>query len=212
MGKTRDTANLVSDQIISNDIANDRIGIGSATPTEKLDVVGNASLKGSVRATGGITAASLSVSGISSLGNNVFKIGTGNTTAIIEGNTFVGGNVRSTGNIVASTLSVSGISTIGNVKVGTGNTTVIVEGGLRVTGVTTIVGVVTCSSNANINGSLVMEGPLTLQGNSPFYRNSATIRSNYTIGTSFNEMSIGPVVVASGVTVTVSTGARWVVI
>ena len=45
----------------------------------------------------------------------------------------------------------------------------------------------------------------------PFYRNTATVASNYTITTSYNEMSIGPITINNGVTVTVDSGARWVV-
>jgi len=41
MAKTRDTANLVSQNNIFVDIVNDRVGIGSLIPTTKLDVSGN---------------------------------------------------------------------------------------------------------------------------------------------------------------------------
>jgi hypothetical protein len=40
MGKTRQSANLVSDNNIFVDIVNDRVGIGSTLPTTKLDVSG----------------------------------------------------------------------------------------------------------------------------------------------------------------------------
>ena len=42
--------------------------------------------------------------------------------------------------------------------------------------------------------------------------NSDSVTSNYTIGTGFNAMSVGPVSVTSGTTVTVSSGQRWVVL
>ena len=44
------------------------------------------------------------------------------------------------------------------------------------------------------------------------YENSATIVENITIATGRNGMSTGPISVAGGVTVTVSSGARYVVI
>jgi len=44
------------------------------------------------------------------------------------------------------------------------------------------------------------------------YENSATIAENITIATGRNGMSTGPITVNSGVTVTVSSGARYVVI
>jgi hypothetical protein len=42
--------------------------------------------------------------------------------------------------------------------------------------------------------------------------NSATISANYTIASGDNGMSAGPVTVNSGITVTVSSGSRWVVV
>ena len=44
------------------------------------------------------------------------------------------------------------------------------------------------------------------------YENSATIAENITIAAGRNGMSTGPIDVAAGVTVTVSSGSRWVVI
>lgn len=93
MGKSRDTGNLVSANNISIDIVNDRIGIGSAIPTSKLDVSGQI------------------------------------------------------------TLSTS-----------------------------------------------------------PFVRNIPTISSNYTVTSTYNEMSVGPITVGAGVTVTVNSGATWTIV
>jgi hypothetical protein len=42
--------------------------------------------------------------------------------------------------------------------------------------------------------------------------NSATVSSSYTIATGSNAMSVGPMTVASGQTVTVSSGQRWVIL
>ena len=44
------------------------------------------------------------------------------------------------------------------------------------------------------------------------YENTTTISANYTLTTSTNGMSVGPITVASGVTVTVPSGQRWVVL
>jgi hypothetical protein len=57
--------------------------------------------------------------------------------------------------------------------------------------------------------AVVATGNTTSTG---LWENSNTISSNYTIGTNYNAMSAGPVTVASGVTVTVPSGSRWVVI
>ena len=40
MGKTRTTGNLVSENILSVDIANDRVGVGTSNPSQKFEVVG----------------------------------------------------------------------------------------------------------------------------------------------------------------------------
>ena len=45
-----------------------------------------------------------------------------------------------------------------------------------------------------------------------FYENAQTVTSNYTITASKNAMTAGDISVNSGVTVTVPTGARWVII
>ena len=42
--------------------------------------------------------------------------------------------------------------------------------------------------------------------------NNSTIGANYTVPTSYNAMSVSPVTVASGVSVTVPASSRWVVI
>ena len=42
--------------------------------------------------------------------------------------------------------------------------------------------------------------------------NNATVSASYTIATGNNAMSVGPMTVASGQTVTVSTGQRWVIL
>jgi len=45
-----------------------------------------------------------------------------------------------------------------------------------------------------------------------FVENDQTVTTNYTIPATKNAMSTGPITVNSGVTVTVSSGARYVVI
>jgi len=42
--------------------------------------------------------------------------------------------------------------------------------------------------------------------------NNATVSTSYTIASGYNAMSVGPVTVASGQTVTVASGSRWVVL
>jgi len=58
MGKTRESGDLVSDNILSVNIINDRVGIGSTLPSSKLDVDGD------VQVSGAVTGTSFSGSGI----------------------------------------------------------------------------------------------------------------------------------------------------
>jgi len=44
------------------------------------------------------------------------------------------------------------------------------------------------------------------------YENSNAVAANYTLTSGTNGMSVGPITIASGVTVTVPSGANWVVL
>ena len=49
-------------------------------------------------------------------------------------------------------------------------------------------------------------------GNKIFYQNDQTVTQNYTIPTSQNAMTAGPITINSGATVTVPAGSTWTVI
>lgn len=53
-----------------------------------------------------------------------------------------------------------------------------------------------------------MSTSLTLVG----VETSNTISTNYTIAAGMNGMVAGPITIASGITITVSTGAVWVIV
>jgi hypothetical protein len=46
----------------------------------------------------------------------------------------------------------------------------------------------------------------------PVYENTQTISSNYTIPSGSSAMSVGPITVASGVSVTIPSGSRWAIL
>ena len=48
--------------------------------------------------------------------------------------------------------------------------------------------------------------------NVAFYETDNTITADYTIGPDKNAMSVGDITVATGVTVTVPSGSRWIII
>jgi hypothetical protein len=58
-------------------------------------------------------------------------------------------------------------------------------------------------------GELVASAHISGNG---IHVNSATVSASYTIASGNNGFSVGPITVASGQSVTVSSGQRWVVI
>lgn len=64
---------------------------------------------------------------------------------------------------------------------------------------------------ANNGNDITATGDLELT-TVPFINTVPTISANYTVTTTYNSMSIGPVTIASGITVTVNSGANWVIV
>jgi hypothetical protein len=86
-------------------------------------------------------------------------------------------------------------------------------------------GTVTSSGNLTLGGTLDLSSPPAIGGTAPnsvkgtviqatngIVVNSNTVSASYTIPTGSSAMSAGPMTVASGQTVTVSSGSRWVVL
>lgn len=46
----------------------------------------------------------------------------------------------------------------------------------------------------------------------PIYVNSNTISANYTFASNTNGVSAGPITIANGISVTVATDSRWVIV
>jgi len=70
-------------------------------------------------------------------------------------------------------------------------------------------------SGTGPTGATGPTGSIYPTGGSPdriFYENQQTITANYTITTSYNAMTAGPVTINSGATVTVPSGSTWTVI
>ena len=49
-------------------------------------------------------------------------------------------------------------------------------------------------------------------GDQVFVQNQMVVTTNYTLPTGFNAESVGPITINSGVTVTVPSGQRWVIL
>lgn len=55
-------------------------------------------------------------------------------------------------------------------------------------------------------------GSTGIVNDQPFYSSNATISANFTTLSGYNYMSVGPITINTGVTVTVTTGSTWTVI
>lgn len=51
-----------------------------------------------------------------------------------------------------------------------------------------------------------------VQASTPFINNALVARASYTIPTGYSSMSTGPITLAAGVTVTIPSGSKWVVL
>ena len=72
--------------------------------------------------------------------------------------------------------------------------------------------VYTDDTNLNFKPSTGEFSARVLTANNGIVTNSLTVVSNYTIAAGQSGMSAGPISVASGVTVTISAGSRWVIL
>jgi hypothetical protein len=133
---------------------------------------------------------------------------TASTTAAITGNTTVGG-----------TLTVTGISTFtgngsfngtGALKVPVGTTAqrpTPVTGQVRYNTTNSLFEGYSGSAWGSLGG-----GATGGAGNQIFIENDQTVTTNYTIPSTKNAGSFGPITIDTGVTVTVSTGSTWTVV
>ena len=58
----------------------------------------------------------------------------------------------------------------------------------------------------------VSSGAVGAGGNSVFFENDQTVTTSYTLTSNKNAMSTGPITINTGITVTIPTGARWVIL
>jgi len=80
----------------------------------------------------------------------------------------------------------------------------------KTTDALTVAGTVTATSYTG-NGSALTD-IVGASAGGVIYENSDDITSNYTLTTGKNGMSVGPITIADGITVTVPSGQRWVIL
>jgi hypothetical protein len=124
-------------------------------------------------------------------------------------------------------ISVSGTYpnfTVTNTSPSLGGTVTSVGGTGTVSGIS-LSGTVTSSGNLTLGGTLNLSSPPAIGNTTPntvagtviqatngIVVNSNTVSASYTIPSGSSAMSAGPMTVASGQTVTVSSGSRWVIL
>ena len=114
--------------------------------------------------------------------------------------------------------------TVTNTEPSSGGTVTSVSGTGTVSGIS-LSGTVTSSGNLTLGGSLDLSSPPAIGGTAPntvngtvinatngIVINNNTVSASYTIPSGSSGMSAGPMTVASGVSVTVASGSRWVVL
>ena len=107
MGKNRQKANLTSNNLITSDITNDRIGINSTSPTTTLDVNGTVtatSFSGSASNMTGLTGASAATYGDSGATPVITVDANGKISGISTAAISSGGGGVTTGKAIAMAM------------------------------------------------------------------------------------------------------------
>jgi hypothetical protein len=138
---------------------------------------------------------------------------TANGSFTANGATVIGSTSTSTVTINAATLTVPttlALSSTGAVKMPVGTTAerpTASTGQIRYNSTLTQFEGYGASSWGTIGGGATGGG-----SNQAFYENDVTITDSYTITTSKNAMTAGPITINDGITVTVPSGSNWTVI
>ena len=149
------------------------------------------------------------------------------TLNLYEGYTSYTGATISTITFVTTTATLT-TATAHNLNTGntvfiTGTTPAAYSGTfvITVTGTTTFTYTMlsTPSGNATVMGSYtygnwaqIGGGATGAGGDQVFVENGVTVTTNYTLSTNKNAMSVGPITINSGISVTVPSGQRWVIL
>jgi hypothetical protein len=134
-----------------------------------------------------------------------------------------GNTVRSVTNVVATasqtTFNIIGGYVIGYVDVFLNG--VLLKNATDYTATDGLTVVLTSGASASDEFQAISYQPISLaqdtmptggQGNPVFYENDPSVTQDYTLTTSKNAMSTGTITINSGITVTIPSGQRWVII
>lgn len=149
------------------------------------------------------------------VGGNLAVTGTSN----LVGTTTVS-NLTATSNVTAANFSTVGFANAANVVV-SGNSQFNGTGALKIPVGTTVQQPTPATGMIRFNSTQIQfegyNGTVWTsiggaQAGGAVYENKQAISENYTMTTNYNGESVGPITVASGVTVTIPSGSRWVIL
>jgi hypothetical protein len=176
--------------------------LGNTSTANIVTVTSNTgfAVTGVVSASGNVTGGNVLTAGLmSSTGNaihgNILTAGLISATANITASYFVGNGSQLTG------ISAGSSSNISN---GTSNVSITASGGNVTVGVGGTANVATFTSSG-------MSAPV-LAATNGILVNGSNVTANYTIAAGTNGFSVGPITTANNVSVTITSGQRWVII
>ena len=201
---------------------------GAVTCSSTLSVAGDTTMAGnlSVNSTGQLKIPS-GTTGQRSATPLSGMIRFNSTLNLYEGYTSYTGATISTITFVTTTATLTTATphglTTGNTVFITGTTPATYSGTfvITVTSTTTFTYTMlsTPSGNATVMGSYtygnwaqIGGGATGAGGDQVFVENGVTVTANYTLSTNKNAMSVGPITINSGISVTVPSGQRWVIL
>jgi cytoskeletal protein CcmA (bactofilin family) len=195
--------------------------VGNFTVNGNLSVTGNTNAAAATY-TGNVAALNISTANVAATGTGAFSgnvsalnISTANVTA--TGSGAFTGNVSANNVTITTTLTGNNANLSGTVRM-TSTGAVLVPAGTTGQRPTAATGLFRFNSSLirfeGYNGaSWGTLGGATGGGNDQiFYENGQNVTTDYTIASTKNAMSAGPITIDSGATVTVDTGASWVIV
>ena len=163
------------------------------------------------RGTGAVTVTNSGVTSITGTANQITASASTGAVTLSIPTTAITTNWEASGGLYAqgamSASYTDGIvadysSGNGRISVGTSDTLTFYNGGVANTQLGQF------STTGLLQATAGFQAPST----GPFFLNATTVSANYTIPSNYNATSAGKITINTGVTVTVSTGSRWVVV
>ena len=142
-----------------------------------------------------LTANTITANSISANSINTNTFTTTSTYNIVN---YVANTITVSGNIIANSIDISNYTT-NTFTANIVNTSAIYANSYYFSNGTSLI-----TGSSGGGGGAVADGVI--------YENSQNVASNYTITAGKNAMSAGPITINTGITVTIPTGSRWVIV